>query len=160
MSFSQKIKSISTTQSRYERRTGVAGELVLNAVVPLFRVSGGPILVTGCYGKVTTAFAIAATTVQLQITPVGGVAQNLSAASGNLSAVAINTTLAPTGALAVAITVEVTYGATFGLALTNQWLLIPGVITEIVAGATNLTGVLNWTIIYTPLSRAANVVAL
>jgi len=160
MSFSQKVRSISTTQSRYERRLGVAGELVLAAAVPLFQISGGPILVTGCYGKVTTAFAVAATTVQLQITPVGGIAQNLSAASGNLTGAVINTTLAPTGALAVAITIEVTFGATFGLALTNQWLLIPGVITELVGGATNNAGVLNWTIIYTPLSRAANVVAL
>jgi hypothetical protein len=164
MSLSQAIKSTTSSQMKAVHRAGIAGELVLAAAVNIFQVIGGDVSVLACYGKVTTVMAATNTTVQLRITPTGGAAQVISAASANLNGVLANATIMPTGAIGVAPVTEVTYGVSISnvaLAMpTNTWVLLPGVVDILIGGATNATGVIDWFMLYVPNQMGAKVVAV
>jgi len=166
MSLSSLIKSASSSQLKAAHRAGIAGELVLAASPTIFQVVGGDVTVYTCYGKITTDMAVAATTVQLRITPTEGTApaaQVLALASANLSGVIAPALIVPTGALGVNPVTEITYGVGIGnvrgCMVTNTWILNPGVIDILVGGATNATGVIDWFLVYTPNQMGARVVA-
>jgi len=159
MSFGSMVKGLASSQVRFVRRTGTVGEWVLAASPSLFTITGGAIRVVVFYGKVTAVFDATATTLQPRITPVAGAAaiQVLSNASGSLANAAINTTIVPTGVIAGACTVEITFGVTVGNMVTNQWVLLPGVIDALVGTGTNLTGAMDFCMGYIPLEPGSNV---
>lgn len=158
MSLSGQVKKISLNNPMCVRRPGVVGELVLAARFNIFQVVGGDVRVEGMHGKIATAIGANATTVQLFILPAGSVTQQaLSAASGNLTGLFANTLLEPTGAVAVAIALEVTFGVGLVYQVTNPWILIPGTINILVGGATTLVGSIDWMIEYRPLSPGAEI---
>ena len=161
MSLSGQVKKVSLNNPMCVRRPGIVGELVNAAVVNLFQVVGGDVHVSGMHGKIATAIGANATTVQLRILPTGSlVFQNLSAASGNMTGLFANTLLEPTGAIAVAIALEVTFGVGLVYQVTNTWVLIPGVISILVGGATTAVGSIDWNIEYRPLSPGAEILPL
>jgi len=160
MGLPQDVNALVQSQVRFVRRVGTVGEWLNGTSPSIFTITGGPILVSVFYGIITATFDVGATQLQPRITPVAGAAaaQVLSNACASLANGVINTTLVPTGVIAGACTLEVTFGVTFGNLLTRQWTLLEGTIDVLVSGADNALGALDWVIGYLPLGNAANVV--
>lgn len=160
MGLATQVKGLYASQTRFVRRPGVAGELVLGASPNLFRIVGGDILVTSFFGECMADSDGSATTLQLRITPTDGAAQVLGLACTTLAAANIGDTLTPTGAVGVATLIEVTPGVSVGNLGTNQWILLPGIIDVLVGGASDALMFYDWHIGYVPLQSGANVYAL
>jgi len=160
MSLSAAIKALSGSQTRYVRYVGTAGELVNAAVINIFQIVGGDIRVNAFYGVCMADSDGSATTLQPRIIPTGGAQQVLALACTTLAAATINDTLAPTGAVGVAMVIETTMGVTAGNMGTNEWILLPGIVNILVGGATDALQFYDWVMGYVPLAPGANVVAL
>ncbi len=163
MGLSGQVKKVTLNNPMCVWRPGRVGELVLAARVNLFQVVGGDVHVSGMHGKITVGIGANATTVQLFIIPTAGAApaqQALSAASGNLTGLLTQTLLEPTGALAVAIAQDVTFGVGIVYQVTNTWILTPGIINILVGGATTAVGAIDWNIEYRPLAPGAEILPL
>ena len=150
---------------RIARRDGVVGDLVLFAptTVPIFTVVGGDILVHALYAKVITVAGldVAATTITLSLTTaIGGIVVPIAGAGVNVSGATVEALISITGAVAVAPTLFDAAVRGVGIPnLTNDQIHVPGSIGMIVGGATN-AGLLDWTIIYTPLNASSLVIVV
>lgn len=151
MGLGQDVHDLWSTQPRWVRRPAVVGEIVNGATVNLFNIASSPIYVVACFGWVRTLFGAGVATIQLRILPTGGAQQALSAATAALNATAINSTIMPTGAVAVAPTVEATLGVSVGNMVTNPWILLPGVVNMLIGGATNAEGSVEWAMGFYPM---------
>ena len=158
MSFELLVESLYTTNRRPIRRDGLAADLTAVATVNIFQVAGGDIVLNGIHGKVTTVIGAAVgTTIQLNHTPTAGAAQVLCLASAAITNGAVNTIYTITGAVGVAMTVGLIGVGVYEL--TNRLVLVPGIIGLVVAVLAN-TGVIDWTLDYTPLTPAATITVL
>lgn len=160
MGLGLKVKSLYASQTRFVRRPGVAGELVIGDSPNIFQIIGGDILVTSFFGECMADSDSSATTLRLRITPTGGAVQVLGLACTTLTAANIGDTLTPTGAITAAMLIETTPGASVGNLATNQWILLPGIIDILVGGATDTLMFYDWHIGYVPLESGAIVYAL
>ena len=165
MSMKSDINTLLTGTRRIARRDGVVGDLVLFAptTVPIFTVVGGDILVHALYAKVITVAGldVAATTITLSLTTaIGGTVVPIAGAGVNVSAATVEALITITGAVAVAPTLFDAAARGVGIPnITNIQIYVPGSIGMIVGGATN-AGLLDWTIIYTPLHATSLVVVV
>ena len=174
MSFNDQQDQIYLRQERTARRigqaAGVGGDWSPAANFNLFTITGGPIKITSLFGHVTAAFAGAAATPLLSLTPAGGVA-NAIAVIAVAAAFALNTLLIWDGSLtAVSGVLRATPALghnqstdSIGTAATaSSWagsiFAIPGVISVVNAGAADATGVVDWYLTYIPLTSVSNVV--
>lgn len=140
-----------------------ATTLVQNTSTSLFTVSGGDVLVTAIYGKVTTAVAATASlTAKLVHTPSGGSAADLAAATV-ITSDAVGTFYTANGVAADVLSAQkpggtevptVTYGAKSG-----GFILPAGTVGVTVSNHDPGTGAVAWTIAYIPLAQGATVAA-
>lgn len=122
------------------------------AQAALFTVSGGEVLVTQVYGKVTTVIQTQADSIKLIANPTVGTDVDLCAAL-NISAKAVNTLLSITGVVADAM-----IGAGLSQRGMSVPLIVPAGTIDLDATASN-TGQIEWTIFWVPLTPDATVVA-
>jgi len=135
------------------RRVGVVGELVNAATIPLFTITGSPILCS-MFGVITAEFEVAATTLQLLHSVT---AQAMGLACTTLSAQVAGIHLNPTGAVGVAIAISA--GTSVGVGQATQWSLSIGAVNLLVGGATSTDGAVDWYITYLPMLDTGLVVA-
>lgn len=143
-------------------KVGVFGDIDAVEETNLFRISGGEVMVTGMYGKVTTAIT-GALTLNPRLTPtIGAVTTDMAATSGSLAADFVDTILTWDGTEAGAIApAGVGVIGTIGIAsfATNFQILVVGVITLNVAAAAD-SGAIDWILHYIPLDPNAVVNAI
>jgi len=141
-------------------RTGLAADLgTAPSDVNLFRITGGPILLTSVYGKVTTVINGAGVLIQLQHTPTGLAQEVLCAISLTIHPDAVDTIYTITGAVAVALAPSDQVGVSDASMATNFLMLLPGIMNMEVTVAT-ATGVIDWTIHWVPLDFDSRVAPL
>jgi len=163
MGMKNEANTILAGTRRIARRAGVVGDLVLFAptTVPIFTVVGGDIQVHALYAKVTTVAGLDAnaTTITLSLTTaIGGIVVPIAGAGVNVNGATVEALISITGAVAVAPTLFDAAARGVGIPnLTNDQIYVPGSIGMIVGGATN-AGLLDWTIIYTPLNATSLVI--
>lgn len=135
---------------RVARSTGTLAA----TTVPIFTVAGGQVLVTSCYGIVTTTVTVA-NSYRLQFNPTAAAV----ATADLFAATDIGTTDSPAGSLLLfdgTRTSTLLIGAgTKGFAVPGL-VLQPGQIESVSAGT---DGVINWVLTYVPLDDGATVVA-
>jgi len=160
MGLKNDVTTILEGSRRITSRPGVVGDLVLFAptTIPIFTVVGGDIWVHALYAKVTTVIQANATTITLShTTAISATVVPLAGAGVNITGSDLDSLITITGAVAVAPTLY--NGAARGVGIpniTNTQILVPGSIGMVVGGATN-TGLLLWTIVWSPMSESAQV---
>lgn len=143
---------------RVDDGTDLAGTVDFD--VNLFRIIGGPILITSFYGKVTTVINGAGIIIQLQHTPTGLAQEVLCLVIG----ASIHGDLADTmyiipGAPGAAMTVSDQVGVCDASMGTNLLILLPGIINLEVTTA-EATGAIDWTLHWVPLDTDSRVAVL
>lgn len=133
---------------RVEKSTGTLAA----STVPLFTITGGEVLVTSIYGRVTTAITVA-NSYKLQANPTVGTTRDL------VTATDIGTTDTPVGSLlgfdgVVASSIQQGPGAV--PLLLRPIAIAEGQIESVSAGT---DGVILWVVTYVPLSDGAALVA-
>lgn len=129
----------------------------LAAAVNMFTVSGGDILLTSIYGKVTADMEDVGTLITLQHTPTAGGAVDMCDASLTLTGDDINTLYHITGAVAVDMEPSTGIGVGEASFETNMQILVPGIISLQVEGVLNADGIIRWSLHYVPLEAASRV---
>lgn len=145
---------------RYVKRTGKLADMAGVASVALWTVTGGPVLIEGIMGIVTTACQAAATTLAFtNTTAVNSTVVPMAAASGSISGDATETVFTMDGAVATGITIQTSTARGVGIwEQTSRQVLVPGIIKLVVGTATN-TGIIDWYLSYVPLSDSSLVVS-
>lgn len=146
----------------WTRRAGLAADLVgtVDFDFNIFRVIGGPIMITSFYGKVTTVIGAGGATLQLQHTSTEtGDQEDLSGIGGAIDTDAVDTIYTITGAFAGAMAISDQVGVSDASMATNFIILDPGVMNIEVTTA-ETTGVIDWIMHWIPLEVDAAVVAL
>lgn len=142
------------------RRVGLAADLTAVATFNIFQVSGGDVLLTGFYGKVTTVIGAGAATLILTHTPTGGAANAMCTTSISIAADAVDTIYTWNGALAGVLqplgVAAVGVGNCVASFATAFNILVPGIMG--VAVAVVSTGVIDWILHYIPLDTDSVVV--
>ena len=163
MGLSTNVESILSGARRTARRAGVVGDLVLFAptTVPICTVVGGDIHVHALYAKETTVFGAGATTITLSLTcAISGTVVPIAGAGVACANATVEALITITGAVGVAPTLFDAAARGVGIPnMTNIQIYVPGSIGMIVGGATN-AGLLDWTIIYTPLHATAQIIVV
>ena len=131
-----------------------AGALAQSGDLSLFTVSG-TVIIKHILGKVTTIIQNQANATLLKVNPTVGADVDLCAAL-DIDNDAVGTMYSVTGDFSDAM-VEVTSGAIEGEASLQSFIVTDGVI-EMECAASN-TGAIQWTIVYQPLTKGANIVA-
>ena len=138
-------------------REGAFADLDAVETVNLFRVSGGEVMITMMYGKLTALITGALTTHPIHTPTSNATATDMSAISLTLEAGVVDDILSWDGLITDAL--EIT-GTGIGVPFSaNTQILVPGVIgltTAVVA----TVGAIDWTVHYVPLDPNAFVNAL
>lgn len=153
---------------RYVTRTGVAADCATQHTVNLFTVTGDN-LVIGTYGKVIAAKADTAQTLRLGHVPtIGAVEAFLCAVSAVTNLDAIDSIYTITGVVGDAMIVA-QVGTIIGVGqfqnnalgtIRSQLILVPGIIRLTTAAANDATGLIDWTVLYQPLSETSVITVL
>jgi len=143
------------------RRAGVLNELLADADIDLFNVSG-PVLITSLFGIVTVVLAGAALP-RLRFTePDAGAPVNLSGIHASVDGLAVNNILSWAGTIAGLLLEGV--GVGLFSADESAWagpiLLTAGVISLFETGSVLATGTIDWYISYLPLIGTTTITAL
>lgn len=148
-----------------DRAEKSAAALVQNAATSLFTVSGGDILVTALYGKVSTVIGANAITVKLQHTPSGGSAGDISAAT-TITSDAVGTIYGVTGVAADILSAQKVTGTevptvTFGtVGVGARGIILPaGSLKMLASNADPDGGKITWRLFYVALAAGASVAA-
>ena len=161
----QALTALHTFERRTVRRQGLAADLG-SGVTPLnlFRISG-TVQVGLMFGHVTLGMDATANTLRHVFTPtVAGAALFLNAASATIATDAINTLYVWTGATAGQLVPSTNIGIV-GTELIpwvgNTLILTAGVITLVIgAGAAAVPGVIDWYILFTPMTGQSDIIAI
>ena len=168
MGFASGIKGLGAGEAALGRRVyrpGIAAtDLAAIAVVNIFRVSVGNVMLTSLYGKVTGVIGnVGATELQLWHTPDAGpgaaVAQPMCIDSLTIATDAADTIYTITGGVGVAMTISAGLGVAIASFCTNRLILTPGIIGLGVEVSGN-TGTIDWTLHYVPMRLDARVAPL
>ena len=135
------------------RRAGVVGELVDADTIPLFTITGSPI-VCSIFGIITAAIGANVTTLQLLHSVT---AQAMGLACTSLTGQVVGIHLNPTGAVGDAIAISA--GTSVGVHQLTDWSLNVGAVNMLIGGATSGTGAVDWYITYLPMLSTGLVVA-
>jgi nitrogenase subunit NifH len=166
MGLREDVAELRQSQRRFAFRTGTLADLGVAGPtnVNLFRITGGPINLVGLAGRVTTNTIVgAATLIALNlITAATAITAPICAVvAAPLNGHQIDTVYTITGAVAVALTVQT--GAARGVGvykLTNEQVLVPGVIVMTVSGGVATAGAIDWMLSFVPLADNVQVVRL
>ena len=164
------LDSVYLAMPKYVTRTGVAADCATQHAVDMFTISGGDILVLGMYGKVMAAKDAGAQLLTLQYTPTGGAVTALCLVSLTTATDAINSIYTITGVATDAmILTQIGAGAILGIGqfqgnalgtIKSQLVLAPGIINLLTTVANDITGLINWTVLYQPLNDSSLVTVL
>ncbi len=168
MGLVQLVQSQYQAAPKYVTRTGVATDCATQHTVNLFTVAGGNVLLIAVYGKVMADKAIAAQTLRLGLVPtIGGVEAFLCAASATTSGDLIDSIYTITGVIAdlmivapTALGVALPQAAATGQGVGALLVLVPGIIRLTTGAADDGTGLINWTVLYRPLTADSVVTVL
>lgn len=164
--FSQ-LRSMYLNQVQVVTRVGVAADCATQHLVPMFDISGGDVEILGIIGKVVFVKAATAQTIELGHFPTGGARAILATASATTTGDVANKYYTFDGIIGSQLVVAQT-GNLIGLGAVGSVLLgtsrasnvfCPGRIDFTTAGADDVTGLINWTILYKPMSIASRVAA-
>jgi len=151
-------------------RTGLAADLATVHLFNIFQIAGGDVLIKAIIGKCRHAVeAVTTQTLEGGFTPTAGARAIWAVASANTvtltdadmyltwsgvipAAILINQTAAAIGYGAVASILAGTSGA--------KNVFCPGIMDLTTAGDTDNVGLIDWTIIYRPLTPASRIIAL
>jgi len=148
-------------------RTGLAADCATQHLVPMFDISGDDIEILGIIGKVVQAKAAGAQTIELGHFPAGGARAILATASPTTASDVANKYYTWDGIIGSQLVVAQT-GDVIGFGAVGSVLagtsraknvFCPGRIDFTTAAANDLTGLIDWTIIYKPMSIASRVAA-
>ncbi len=154
---------------KYVTRTGVAADCAAQHTVNIFTIAGGDIVLLGIYGKVRAQKQANAQTLQLQITPTGGAAAALCAASATTSGDAVDSIYTITGVstdamivaqIGTALGIGQLQASALGIGTGNPLVLVPGILSLITAAANDNSGLVDWTVIYRPVTNVSIVTVL
>jgi hypothetical protein len=163
MGVKNKEKALYFSQRRYAWRVGLVADLATNNTTSLFRVSGGSILLHGMSGIVSSAMDANATTIGLLlVTAISGTVVPMSAATLAITNAVTEDVITMDGRVGTALTLVT--GAARGVGvynITNEQILVPGLIRMINATAIQVTGGrIDWSISYSPLTEESMVTAI
>ena len=167
MGFGSAIKGLTGGRNpaalgRRVRRVGTFGDLDAVEVVNLFQITGGEVMVTSLYGKVTTAIT-GACQLGLVLTPtVGAVQTNMCGVCASLAADFVDTIYAWDGTEAGALApagAGVIGCVGYGSFSTNFQVLVEGIIGQNVTVVAT-AGAIDWILHYIPLDPNAVVNAI
>jgi len=160
----QALTALHTFERRTVRRQGLVADLGA-AAVNLFRVAGA-VQIHLMFGHVTTACDATANTLRHRWTPTVGVGPVwLNAASASIATDAINTIYVWSGAIAGQL---VPGGLSVGYIQTelipwagNTLVLMAGVIDMVIGGgAAAVPGVIDWYILFTPMTGQSDIIVM
>jgi len=161
-------KAIAVWQPRAVTRTGVAADCATQHTVNLFTVLGD-ILMVGIIGKVIAAKDAGAQLLRLGHVPtIGAVEAFLCAASLTTATDAIDSIYSITGVSTDAMIVT-QIGTALGIGqfqinalgtIRSAMVLVPGILRLTTSIANDITGLIDWTILYQPLSATSVVTVL
>lgn len=145
---------------RRVRRVGLAADLTAVATVNLFQVSGGDVMLTSFYGKVTVLIGGGAATLILNHTPTGGAANAMCATSISIAADPVNTIYAWDGTLAgvlqpLGVAAVGVGNCVASFSVSGGVILVPGITGLAVAVVS--TGVIDWILHYIPLDTDSRI---
>jgi len=161
------LKSLYRNQLRGVTRTGVAADCATQHAFNVFQINGENVIVS-IIGKVVADKAVGAQTLEIGFTPTGGARTIIAIASATTASDVANKYYTWDGVLGTAVIVAQTgdvigVGAA-GSALAGtskaQNIFCPGIIDITTAAANDLTGLINWTVLYKPMSINSSVTAL
>jgi len=159
---------ISIYQPKPITRTGVAADLATQHYEDLFTVVGGDIELLAIYGKVIAAKAATGQFLQLQHTPTGGALAALCGVSPTTTGDVIDSIYTITG-VPGDLMIVAQVGPALGIGqlqinllgtIRSTLVLVPGIIGLDVTVANDITGLINWTVLYRPLSINSAVTVL
>jgi len=146
--------------NRYVTRTGLAADVATQTTTNLFTVTGDNLLIA-IYGKVIAAKDAGAQLLRLGHVPtIGAVEAFLCAASATTATDAIDTIYTITGVVTDAMIVApaavgvglVSVNAAGLVGVPVGMLLVPGILRMTTSVANDITGLIDWTVLYQPLS--------
>jgi hypothetical protein len=164
-------KAIYLGQPKAVNRTGLAADLATVHLFNIFAITGGPVLVTAIIGRSRAGVeAVTTQTLEGGFTPTSGVGRGIWAvASANTVTITDEDfILTWSGVIPAAILVAQT-GAVDGFGAVGSVLagtsgavnvFVPGIMDITTAGDTDNSGLIDWTIVYQPLSEESVVTAL
>ena len=126
----------------------------LTGTVTRFTIAGGPVVIKHAGLLVTTAIPIGANTLKLSVTPAGGVATDLSAATDTASA-ALNQLFVLDGVAATGLVKTTAPGVAVAANENMPIILTPGVIQTIFSAGPPATGAATMFIEWEPLVPGA-----
>lgn len=133
---------------------GTAKTVPQNATSTIFTVTGGRILVTGLYGKVTTVIAGTTPSAKIVSTPTTGTAVDVSSATA-ITGKEVGALIGLAGTVGTALNVQ-NAGAGAGL---PSPVVIPVGAVGVNVSAADATGAIQWQLTYVPLDDGASVAA-
>jgi hypothetical protein len=150
----ERLEDIRTEQTRNVKKALAAAALTGTATQ--FTISGGPVVIKHLGGLVKTAIAAGTNTLKFSVTPTGGAATDLCAATDTASA-AINQLFLVDGVKATALVK--TTDAGIGVAANEHMpiILAPGVIQTIFSAGAPATGAMDLFVEYEPLVPGASI---
>lgn len=157
---------IRLSQPRALTRTGLAADVATQTTTNLFTITGTVLMLT-IFGRVVAAKQATAQTIRLGVVPTaGGVEAFFCAASATTTGDPIDSLYTITGEVTDALIVaQVGVGLAAvmcdaaGLIMTPQgFILVPGVLRMTTAAANDNSGLIDWTIIWQPLTVGSSVV--
>lgn len=135
--------------------SNAAGKTVPQAATStIFTVTGGRVLVTGLFGKVTTIIAGTTPSAKIVSTPTVGTAVDVSSATA-ITGKEVGALLGLAGTVGTALNVQ-NAGAGAGL---PSPVVIPAGTLGVNVSAADATGAIQWTLTYVPLDDGAAVTA-
>jgi len=164
--FSQ-LRSMYLNQVQIVTRVGVADDCATQHLVPMFDISGDDVEILGIIGKVVFVKAGTAQTIELGHFPTGGARDIFAVASATTTGDVANKYYTWDGIIGSALVVAQT-GDVIGFGAVGSVLLgtsrainvfCPGRIDFTTGTANDVTGLINWTIFYKPMSIASRVAA-
>ena len=164
-----KVSQLWEDRSRFVTRTGVAADLATQHLFQVFSINGGPVEITYILGRSRHAKDVVAQTLEGGFTPTG-LARQIWAAAGATTATITGPDMYLTwsGVLGAAMIVLQT-GTLLGMGALGSVLagtsgaknvFGPGVIDITTAAFNDASGLIDWTIRYTPLFLGATITAL
>jgi len=133
---------------------GAAKTVPQNATSTIFTVTGGRVLVTGLYGKVTTVIGGTTPSAKIVSTPTTGTAVDVSSATA-ITGKEAGALIGLAGTVGTALNVQ-NAGAGAGL---PSPVVIPVGTVGVNVSAADATGAIQWTLTYVPLDDGASVTA-
>ena len=162
------MDAIYLAMPKYVTRVGVAADCATQHTVNMFTVAGGDVLLMGIYGKIIFAKDAGAQLLRLGHVPtIGGGEYFLCAASLTTASDVADTIYTISGIPADAMIVlnaQLGGGALMssatGIGTGTPHVLAPGILRLTTSIANDITGLINWTVLYRPLTDVSRVTVL